>query len=126
MREPSVFTVRVDLALMAREMVCLENDRERSDWLLGFQMGSSGGACMVRWSPAKLAGWAFGERAHSEALAYQAQKRSAGERSALARRMRLGTAQPSNTVRTPFGVRSERSPERTTEREPERAPNQLQ
>lgn len=126
MRDVSVFVVRVDLALLAREMICLESDRERSDWLLGFQVGSSGAAHLSKWSSAKLAGWAFGERAHAEALAYQAQKRSAGERSAQARRMRLGTAQPSNTVRTAFDVRSERTTERTTERTIERTPNQLQ
>lgn len=121
MREPSVFAVRVDLALLAREMICLESDRERSDWLLGFQMGSSGVSAMARWSSAKLAGWAFGNRSLDEALAYQAQKRAAGERSAVARRMRTGTAQPSNTVRTPF----ERTSERTSERSPNEPSNEL-
>ena len=53
-------SAKIDLGEMASEILHLDNDRERSEWLIGFSAGLARRSKGLGWSVAKTAGYNFG------------------------------------------------------------------
>lgn len=92
--DQEIITVRVHLGDMGKEILHLEDDAERSDWLLGFHSGALGRASRESWSAAKLSGFNFGLMALAEADAFRRGRSRGGIASAEKRREKSGSAQP--------------------------------
>lgn len=123
---PDIFFVKLNLEGLSNQMLAIETEGERSDWLLGFQIGASGAAPRDTWSAAKREGWAFGCTAREEALESVGKASRAGKASADARKQKYGSANPkTNAVQTPSEHRSEHRSEQGSEQTPERDTNQL-
>lgn len=122
---------------MGKEIMHLESDSERSDWLLGFHAGALGKSCREGWPSHKVHGFTFGSLALAEAEGFRAAKSRAGHVSADTRRKKTGSAQPNSrrtqprteseqcsTHRTDPEQSTEHNPEQSTEQSTEQPPNQ--
>lgn len=95
--DSQIISVRIHLGDMGKEILHLEDDSERSDWLLGFHAGTLGRAPRSGWSHAKECGFHFGASALAEACEFRSKKARGGKVSAEKRREKYGSSQPSNT-----------------------------
>lgn len=96
MSDSPIITVRVHLGDMGKEILHLDDDSERSDWLLGFHAGALGRAPREGWSQAKSDGFNFGACALAEANEFRSGRSRGGKASADKRKEKYGSAQPSN------------------------------
>ena len=80
-----IFNVRINLDDLGAELDTLYTAQERSEWLLGFRSGSRGAPPPAKATEALMLGFKFGQRAHAEALEFQAQRSVAGQASAQRR-----------------------------------------
>ena len=109
MSNKPIYSVRLHLGDMGRELLKLELDSEYRDWLRGFYSGASGDMPCEEWTKAREKGFHFGACAFAEAIEFREGKSKAGSKSAEVRRETRGTAQPSNKPRTALEQNSEQT-----------------
>ncbi len=94
MTAPRIYTVRLNVDMMAAGLDTMDSDRERSAWLRGFQTGCRGAAS--KWpegSPAAT-GYVLGFACYEEARDRHTRQAEGGHASAETRKAANGTAQP--------------------------------
>jgi hypothetical protein len=114
-----IYSIRVNLDIIAADLDMWSTDQERSAWLRGFMVGARGADCRWQIPSPEAAGHAVGAAGHADSMAWVRRQSDAGKLSAEKRKVNHGstTVQPRFEPEVNHGsttVRTEGQPNQST------------